>query len=49
MHYLSWLKGVKWIMKVDRLYDNMNTQLFEIKMQTGAMFKGGLWAAINTN
>ena len=29
-------------MKVDRLGDKMNTQLFEMKIEAGIMFKGGL-------
>ena len=49
IHSLNWLKGVKWLMKVDRVGDKLNTQLFEMQMHTSAMFKGGLWASINAN
>ena len=40
MNYLNWLKGVKWLMKLDRLKDKFNTQLFDIENENRCHVQG---------
>ena len=40
MHSFEILKGLTWLMKVDHLGDQLNTQLTDMIVQTNALFKG---------
>ena len=42
MHSFERLKGLAWLMKVDRHGDQLNTQLTDMIVQTSAIFKGKL-------
>ena len=40
MHSFERLKGLTWLMKVDRHGDQLNTEMTDMIVQTSAMFKG---------